>query len=71
MINPSNLKPAERLDELMELVLYNGQVPIIFYFLNELAENTNHASFDDKCYWKDVQEEFKLRLEAKKWKMTR
>jgi len=62
LINPSNLKPAERADKLVELALYNGQVPIIFYFLNELANNMSHASFDDTCYWKDVEDEFKSRL---------
>jgi hypothetical protein len=35
---------------------------IISYFLTELAENANHASFDDTCYWKDVEDEFKSRL---------
>jgi len=55
----------------MDLALYHGREFIIFYFLTELAENANHASFDDKCYWKDVQEEFKISIEAKKWKMIR
>jgi hypothetical protein len=71
LTNPSNLKPAEKLEEIMELALYHGRESIISYFLTELAENSTHASFDDKCYWKDVQEEFKISIEAKKWKMIR
>lgn len=63
MINPSNLKPAEKLEEIMRLSQQYGVRYIISYFLTELAENANHASFDDKCYWKGVEEEFKTRLE--------
>jgi hypothetical protein len=62
LINPNNLKPAERLDEIMELSNKYGVVSIVSYFLDVLAKNTNHASFDDACYWKDVEEEFKTRL---------
>lgn len=62
MTNPRNLKPAEKLEEIMRLSQEYGVRYIISYFLTELAENTTHASFDDKCYWKDVEEEFKTRL---------
>jgi hypothetical protein len=62
LINPSNLKPAERLDEIMRLSQEYGVVFIISFFLNELAGNTSHAHFDDKCYWKDVEEEFRIRF---------
>jgi len=61
LTNPSNLKPAERLDEIMELSNKYGVVSIVSYFLTELAENAKHASFDDKCYWKDVEEEFRIK----------
>lgn len=63
MTNPSNLKPAEKLEEIMRLSQQYGVRYIISYFLTELAENANHASFDDTCYWKDVEDEFKSRLE--------
>ena len=63
MINPSNLKPPEKLEEIMKLSQDYGVRFVISYFLNELANNASHASFDDKCYWKDVQEEFKSILE--------
>jgi len=56
--NPSNLKPAERLDEIMELSHKFGVCFIVSYFLTELAENASHSSFDDKCYWKDVLMEY-------------
>jgi len=62
LINPSNLKPAERLNEIARIYFCEGHISLISYFLNELANNTSHASFDDKCYWKDVEEEFKTRL---------
>jgi hypothetical protein len=62
MINPSNLKPAERLDEIMELSNKYGVVSIVSYFLIELSKNANHKSFADECYWKEVEEEFKSRL---------
>lgn len=49
------------------MVLANkyGGVAIVSYFLNELAKNTNHTSFDDSCYWKDVEVEFKARFKAR------
>jgi hypothetical protein len=62
LINPSNLKPAEKLEEIMRISQEYGVRYIISYFLTELAENANYASFDDKCYWKDVEDEFKSRL---------
>jgi hypothetical protein len=62
LTNPSNLKPAEKLEEIMRLSQQYGVRYIISYFLNELANQMSHASFDDKCYWKDVEEEFKTRL---------
>jgi len=62
LTNPSNLKPVERLDEIARICYYEGRFSLISYFLNELANNASHASFDDKCYWKDVEEEFKTRL---------
>jgi hypothetical protein len=62
MINPSNLKPAERLDEIMELSNKYGVVSIVSYFLDVLSNNTSHKSFADECYWKDVEDEFKTRL---------
>ena len=45
----------------MELSNKYGVVSIISYFLTELAKNAKHASFDDECYWKDVEEEFKIK----------
>ena len=59
MINPSNLKPIERLEEIMGLANKHGGAAIISYFLNELANNSEHKRFDDQCYWKDVEDEFK------------
>ena len=63
MINPSNLKPAERAEAIIKTCFYEDKFSIASYFLNELANNMSHASFDDKCYWKDVEEEFKSILE--------
>ena len=62
MINPSNLKPAERAEAIIKTCFYGDKFSIASYFLNELANNMSHASFDDMCYWKDVEEEFKSRL---------
>jgi hypothetical protein len=62
LINPSNLKPAERLEEIARIYYCEGHISLIFYFLNELANNAKYANFDDKCYWKDVEDEFKSRL---------
>jgi len=62
LTNPSNLKPAERAEAIIKICFYGDKFSIASYFLNELANNASHASFDDKCYWKDVEEEFKTRL---------
>jgi hypothetical protein len=62
LTNPSNLKPAERAEAIIKTCFYGDKFSIASYFLTELAENAKHASFDDKCYWKDVEEEFKSRL---------
>jgi uncharacterized FAD-dependent dehydrogenase len=61
MKNPNNLKPIERMDEIADVSQY-GASAIIVYFLAELSEKTHHKSFDDKCYWLEVMDEFQKRL---------
>jgi hypothetical protein len=61
MKNPKNLKPIERMDEIADVSQY-GTSAIIFYFLNELTANTSHKTFDDKCYWLEVMDEFHKKL---------
>jgi hypothetical protein len=61
MRNEDNLKPAERAEAIIKVCFYNDKFSIASYFLNELAKNAKHASFDDMCYWKDVEEEFKIK----------
>lgn len=61
MINPDNLTPKARVDELIECAEKFGSISTIAYLLNELANHTRHKNFDDECYWKDVEQEFKLR----------
>ena len=58
MINENNSTPQERADELIACAKNLGGELAILYFLNELANNTKHKNFDDKCYWMDVMEEF-------------
>lgn len=62
MLNEDNLKPDERVNEIMGVANTLGAVSVISYFLNELAKNANHKGFDDQCYWKEVEEEFNSRL---------
>lgn len=61
MKNSNNLKPIDRMDEIADISKY-GMSAIIAYFLNELSENTSHKTFDDKCYWLEVMDEFQKRL---------
>jgi len=62
MKNPLNLKPDERVDEIMKTAYYNGSFSVISYLLDELAINSQHKNFSDECYWKEVREEFISRL---------
>lgn len=61
MINKFNLKPNERIDEIMGLSLDNKASSIISYFLNELSVNSDFKSFADECYWKEVLMEYNKR----------
>jgi len=62
MENTNNLKPSERVDEIMAFSNKYGRVAIISYLLNELSHLSEHKRFDDQCYWKDVKAEFDSRL---------
>lgn len=58
MINEKNLKPSERVTEIIKTVYYDGAFEVVSYLLKELADNSQHKDFSDQCYWKEVQEEF-------------
>lgn len=62
MKNPLNLKPDERVDEMLTISNQYGRLAIISYLLDELAINSRHKEFSDECYWKEVREEFNSRL---------
>lgn len=62
MINENNLKPSERVDEILEISNHYGRLAVINYLITELATNSKHKDFSDECYWKEVQEEFISRL---------
>lgn len=62
MLNAKNLKPNERVDEMLTISNQYGRIAIISYLLKELAENSKHKNFSDQCYWKEVLEEFYSRL---------
>jgi hypothetical protein len=62
MKNPLNLKPDERVDEVLTISNQYGRLAIISYLLDELAINSRHKEFSDECYWKEVREEFNSRL---------
>jgi hypothetical protein len=62
MKNPLNLKPDERVDEMLTISNQYGRIAIISYLLDELANNSQHKNFSDECYWKEVREEFNSRL---------
>ena len=58
MENPKNINPAERVDEIIKIIYYEGSFAIVSYLLNELAFASEHKRFDDQCYWKDVKAQF-------------
>lgn len=62
MNNPKNLKPDQRVDEIMDIANRFGAIIVISYLLNELAENTEHKHLSDKCYWQDVDVELHQRI---------
>jgi hypothetical protein len=62
MLNAKNLKPNERVDEMLLISDTYGRLTIISYLLTELAINSKHKNFSDECYWKEVQEEFNSRI---------
>jgi hypothetical protein len=70
MVNELNLNPKERVGEILGISEEFGRMAIINYLLTELSEHANHKRFDDKCYWKEVQEEFCSRViqfKKKEW----
>jgi hypothetical protein len=62
MQNEGNLKPDERVDEIMEIANTLGANSVISYFLDQMTIHSTFKRFDDECYWKDVKQEFKLRM---------
>jgi len=62
MNNPLNLKPDERVDEILKISYHSGRLAVISYLLEELAINSKHKEFSDECYWKEVREDFISRL---------
>jgi hypothetical protein len=62
MVNDSNIKPAERVDMMIEIANKFGTNAVMHYLLNELANCSHFKRFDDECYWKDVYQEFNSRM---------